>query len=480
MRVARSSRARAGCVTGCLVRLMVAVAVAGLLVLILMTVLLVRSRRIAPEIVRDPPIPSAGARVAVGPALSVPPSGDTPGGLLVYTTDQDTANLSLSYLDGDPPAIRWNTDVPGDQGAWVSPVLARDTVYLASGARLQALSLPGGARRWSAALPADIPPGCAACIQPLDGAVAVLTSDRTLSLFNAEDGAPRWQVTLHALPRDVRVIDGSPAVVDTLPVTDSSALLVFDAQTGAERYRILPRCESGGAVESLSPASPLLYDAAAGALYFLFGFEQHGCAQRWDAATGQPVWSAMVPLAASGWPRAWTMSGPLLGDSAIYLAGDDGQSVLSVDVANGALRTLARSDTFALDPWAVDSGTLLVHAELRDSALDNRASDELWGLDAATGRRLWRYPVARNNLSWAAHRAPGRFVVVQLLPDPARLYVALLDARRGVPLRARTLPLASAAWTGSTWDDHTAWLTIGALVAIDLSTGVPAQVWPLP
>lgn len=476
MRVARSSRARAGCVTGCLTRLMAALLVFGLLALIVFTVVLVRNNRIDSQIPGDLPEVLEDQRAAIGPASVVPPGEDSPGGLLVFTTRGDSPRPALSYLDGDPLAVRWDSAPLSGEQSPIPPALSGDLIYLADGARLHALSLLDGERRWSAELSAALPPGCATCLQPLDGAVAALTEDQTLQVLSAEDGEAHWQITLQTLPRELHVIDGSPAVVDTLPDTNGSALLVFDALSGAERQRIAPRCETDSAAETLSPGSPLLFDENTGALYALFGFEQHGCAQRWDATDGRLVWSASVPLETSGWPRTWTTASPLLGEGAIYLAGADGASILAIDTAGGALSTLLRSATYRLAPWALEGGTLLVHAE----RLDSSENDELWGIDAVSGEQLWQHPITRDNSSWTAHRAVNGFVVAQLLADPQRLQVALLDARRGVPLRLRNVPLGSAAWTGTTWTEDTAWLTIGALYAVDLRTGIPAQVWSPP
>jgi len=68
--------------------------------------------------------------------------------------------------------------------------------------------------------------------------------------------------------------------------------------------------------------------------------------------------------------------------------------------------------------------------------------------------------------------------VIQLVPDPPRLRVTLLDTLDGAPLRERVLAASAAAWTGTTWSDDTAWLTIGALYRVDLDTGRPYEVWP--
>lgn len=476
MRVARSSRARAGCVTGCLTRLMVGLLIFGLLALIAFTVILVRSNRIAPPITGGLSEALEDQRAAIGPVSVVPPASDYSGGLLVFTTRGNSPRPALSYLDGDPLAVRWDSAPLSGEQAPIPPALSGDLVYLTDGARLQALSLTDGERRWSAELSAAIPPGCATCLQPLDGAVAALTEDQTLQVLSAEDGEMLWQAALQTLPRGLSVIGGSPAAVDTLPETGGSALLIFDALSGAEQQRIAPRCETDGAVETLSPGSPLLLDTASGALYALFGFEQHGCAQRWDAARGRLIWSASFPLETSGWPRTWTSTGPLLGASAIYLAGADGAAILAIDTASGSLSTLLRSAAYRLDPWALEDDTLLVHAERRDSL----ESDELWGIDAVSGELLWQHPITRDNSSWTAHRAANSFAAIQLLADPPRLQVALLDAQRGVPLRQRTVPLGSAAWTGTIWTEDTAWLTIGALYAVDLRTGIPTQVWSPP
>lgn len=476
MRVARSSRARAGCVTGCLVRLMAVLLLFGLVALIVFTVKLVRDEQISPEVEGDLSDAVSDDPVAFGQTSVVPPGEERPAGLLVFTTRGDAASAALTYLDGDPLAVRWTSEELrlADEGAPLPPALGAEAVYLADGARLQALDLADGERRWSAELSAAIPAGCGSCLQPLDGAVAVLTGDRTLYALSAEEGELLWQVALNTLPRELFLIDGAPAVIETLPDTESSALLVFDPVSGTQRARFEPRCEPDGVAETLNPGSPVLIDPASESITFLFGFAQHGCAQRWDIATGEPVWSASFPLETSGWPRTWMTTGPLLGEDAIYLAGSEGAAILALSTADGSLHTLVRSDAYTLKPWALADGTLLVRAEW----LDGEEADELWGIALPDGERLWTYPITRDNSSWTAHRAPGGFVVIQLAPDPPRLRVTLLDARDGTTLRRRALSVDSAAWSGTTWDEDSAWLTIGALYRVDLQTGLTAQVWP--
>lgn len=449
----------------------------GLAALVVFTVMLVRGEQASPETEGAvPPDPVSNDPAAFGQASLVPPGDARPGGLLVFTTRSDGSGAALNYLSGDPLAVQWQSaELPlADESTPIPPALAADTVYLANGAELQALDLADGARRWSADLGAAVPAGCASCVQPLEGAVAVLTEDQTLHAFAAEDGEPLWQVALHTLPRELYRIDKAPAVIDSLPDTESSALLVFDPATGTERARFEPRCETNGVAETLNPGSPVLVDSASGALTFLFGFAQRGCAQRWDIATGAIIWSTSVPLERSGWPRTWMAAGPLPAEDAIYFAGAEGAAILALSAGDGALHTLVRSEAYTLKPWALADKTLLVRAE----RLDGPEEDELWGIALPGGERLWTYPITRDNSSWAADRAPGGFVVIQLAPDPPRLRVTLLDAREGTPLRRRALSVDSAAWTGTTWDEASAWLTIGALYRVDLNTGLTTQVWP--
>lgn len=475
MRVARSSRARAGCVTTCFVRLVAVLLLGGLAAVVIFTVVMVRTERLAPNLVGDLANARSSQRMAYGPVTPLI-GGAGEEGLLVFTARDEASPLALSYLDGDPLAVRWDSAALDSASIRTPPVIDADVAYLRDGERLLALNLPDGSRRWTAELGAVIPDGCASCIQPLEGAVAVLTADSMLRVLGAENGAPLWQTALDTTPRELHVIAGNPAVVTSVPETDNTALLIFDAAEGSLLRRIQPRCEADGTVETPTPDSPVLYDPSARAIYFLFGFEQQGCAQRWAATTGEMVWSSAVPLSAVPWPRAWRTDGPLLSGGTIYLAGENGTSLLAIDTRDGSVQVMYRTGAYALDPWVRDGGMLLVHAE----HLDDVESDELWGIDLTTGERRWRYPIALSTSSWAAHRAARGFVVCQLLSNPPRLQVDILDPERGVPLRRHTLPVGSTAWTGTAWTDSIAWLTIGALYAVDLHTGIPAQVWPLP
>lgn len=467
MRIGRSSiRPGSGCVTGCLVRLMIVLIVMGLTGLIAAGVILARRDLIEINLVPR--------RVVSGPVVMLPAEPDQPPDLLVLTSEEGKSNYTLSYLDAAGQDIRWNGPPLGQAGPQAQVARGDGLAYVAGPQpELIALHLDDGARAWAAELADVIAPQCRDCLRVIEGSVIALAGD-TLHAFDALTGEPRWQRALNMTPNALLLFDDRLAVLDRHTLGGILALNLYHPANGALLRRITPRCESGGAMEALSPGSPILYDPASASIYFLFGYAAQGCAQRWDLHTGTLTWETRIDPQDGVWSQAWYDNRPLLAGDTIYFAGDQPGLLAALDTRSGQFRHLVEIPGYRFQPLAVEGDILIV----RVVRLDGTGQDELWGLDRRTGKSRWRYVLSGSTDSWAAHPTPGGFMTVQVLPAPDRILVDLLNPANGHRLRRTATPVSSAYWSGTVWSVDTAWVTIGDLYAIDLTSGEAVLVWP--
>nr|WP_246423573.1 PQQ-binding-like beta-propeller repeat protein [Roseospira goensis] len=226
----------------------------------------------------------------------------------------------------------------------------------------------------------------------------VYTAGETAAEAWTRDGALAWRTPL-AAPAHFR-----PRVADgRLVAVGRDGLAVLDASDGAVLWAATPRAAFG---------APFVHD---GRLVLGDGSDVVAFA----LADGRPLWRYTVSGAAKVHyaPTA-------IGDT-VYLGAGDGL-LTALDAATGAVR------------WTVDRGDLWQYLRQLAPTADGRVlvaggyKDELFGLDPADGRILWR------------HRA-GNFINSQLVHDgrvffwsPTGWMVAL-DARSGRRLwRTRT------------------------------------------
>jgi outer membrane protein assembly factor BamB len=159
------------------------------------------------------------------------------------------------------------------------------------------------------------------------------------------------------------------------------AVFCFDATTGAERWK-----QSYPCAEILQWSGPRATPTVEGGMVFTLG--QHGQLRAWDAATGAPRWSVDLPKSYqpdADYGFAWS---PLvMGDLLILGTGGKGLALRKSDGAfawgnDGKAGACVSPMPFTLGDV---SGVAVV-------AMDpSRDHVSVVGVEAATGRELWRF-----------------------------------------------------------------------------------------
>lgn len=186
-----------------------------------------------------------------------------------------------------------------------------------------------------------------------DGTVFACSEDARLYALEA-DGTKRWHVELGAKPTD-----GPPPVADdtVLAGTTDEAVYGLSTADGTERWRY----DTG---EHLF-YNPVVRDGRAALL------DETGTVHVLATEDGTVQWSSSVV--------SETIRAPVVGDDAVFVAGED--RLVAHSLADGS-RLWQTSFASGTNPRLVD-GTLLV--------VDD--DDALVGFDASTGRERWRQPI---------------------------------------------------------------------------------------
>ena len=428
---------------------------------------------------------TAGSNGIYGHPILLSPEAAQASDFLALMVNWESETKSLAYVDGETRNIRWKSPGWRESSYWYHVVAIEDWVYLAQQTSLQALDRHSGSVIWQATLSDEISTACRGCLQLVEGQVIALTNDGRLHSFEAESGRLAWEERLFRTPRHLLTVGGKLMVTDKVSEDKPAmAIKVFTPSDGSLQEQITPTCPSKVDGEQTSVSSlvaPLIYDPAAEALY-VFGDGHSTCLQRWEASSWQPIWQAVLEdeLSISGMSHD---SPPILANGHIYASSpyNQGQLVI-IDALTGSVRQVSVDADYGLTPLAVHDGVLLAMA----TRTRGTEREDLWGLDAASGERLWQYlPQAKSRFGeagsdgkWDWHLTPAGLTLLQVLPEPDRLTLETLDMQTGRSAGQQTLALSDDFWTGVAWTDELVWLNIRGLQAVDLATGTLVYTWP--
>lgn len=250
----------------------------------------------------------------------------------------------------EEPEIAWVFE--GDRQFEASPVVDRESIYIADGETLYALDRASGEARWSV----DCGEEMAACAPTAtDEFVYVVGGWGTLQALDRTSGACEWSC-------DVGTVgDISPAVLDgTLYVSGAEApLYALDATDGSVQWE-------NTEVDSL--ASPAIGNET---VYLRTPDGQFAC----DADSGELVWSRAI--SGSG------ASTPAVVDNRVYTTGsDDICYALDADTGETCWSTdfsTMTSYNVLIAPLVVGNGHVYV----------GQNTGQVTALEATTGDRVW-------------------------------------------------------------------------------------------
>jgi outer membrane protein assembly factor BamB len=421
-----------------------------------------------------------------GPALLLPESATNPtaSDAIVTAYHPYESHYALLYLEGSDHQQRWQSEPLAD-GYSAIITLGGSHLYVANNTDLLAIDLAEGTTVWQAAL-ADKIISCQDCVQAIGDNVVVLTQDGTLQAFNALTGQPQWNTLLNKQPRQLLAVNGYAAVLDQETDTAESDLFLYNVTDGTLAQRLSPRCPNHSFANS--PQGPNLYDPVHVAdggqtIYFIGGFFEPGCLQRWDAASGTMTWEATFPV-----DRIRDQRDDLLTATTYYLS--SGHNLTAVNLADGTVRELLSESDYNLAPLGEQGGLLLVSATRQRGT----QRDELWAIDANSGQRLWQFvPQATTRLSdssvhsgnglWTWQFTGQGVVVLQARPEPNRLIVETLQRQDGVSTGQTTVELNSSSFSLDMevigWQGDQVWLKLdNKLMVLDTTEAAFVSNWP--
>jgi outer membrane protein assembly factor BamB len=461
-----------------------------------------------------------GIRQVYGPVIALTGDGDDQvADLLIENwqldtlfSDTNTRKVipifwSVTHAKNGQRTIRWETEVGRDESPpEVNTAFDGTLIYLSVNDRLQALRQADGVLLWEARLSDLVESRCKRCIRVVNGRVIVLSVDQVLQALDVTTGKVIWQVHLNddsapaswlgsvgfALAgQQVLVIDG------TEDASHVKELRIYNALDGTVVRRLSPTCSDAGASRSdrrLDRQSPVLVDERNNRVYTVIerpGFSP--CVQSWDISSGELVWEARLPedsKLAQDVPSGLHIdpSAPffVLGERSLYVpvaTAVSDSAIVRIDLTSGQPDPLLEVEDFATMPLGEQGNTLIVRAKRTRGS----ESTELWSLDRATGERTWQHELQASELlnlesgfgqEWAYRLTPRGLTVIQLLADPVRLQVQMIDLPTGQVVYETSSSLDNDFWTGVTWTSNTAYLTIRNLYGVDLETGKAAWEWP--
>lgn len=323
-----------------------------------------------------------------------------------------------------PLAARW-TQAVGGHVMHGAPAIANGMIFvtvtdLAGGdtGGIVALDLATGAIRWRAntALPVR---GAATVARDL---VAVVQVDGTVLGFDAATGTERWRYELGIdLPPKAAATYGSVLELDgDLVAGNQRRLATLDAATGRPLWvrdpvRGQSEFPSLATVAAADGVAVGVFDRELGGLY------------AWDHRSAELLWNVF------GWDALSINASPVISDGVVYFS-NGSTEVYAYELATGAKRWRVKLDPNGYD-WAIATigtpaiaqGVLVVPTLWRDLAgLDASSGRVLWRLSASAGSELrtthyrgrdepgWAStPVITGSIVWAADTA-GQLVALDL------------------------------------------------------------------
>jgi len=299
--------------------------------------------------------------------------------------------VALTTLDGE---VAWQAAVvPGD--VYSAQFEVTDDLVLASlGHLIVALDRDTGAERWRIEAPDEVRSDCDECFALVgdDGLLAV-SVDAQASVVALDTGALRWAERLTSPSGTARAFDGNVLVTDEADAPPAQiAVALLDGSTGDELVRFAPTCPDPAFPDQpdivLTPylSTPITRIPGTDDVVLAFGSGRI-CAQRWDVPTGQVQWSRTADEVGISSDAPGAVSA-----TELVLPGSE-QQLVRIGLSEGSISTIA------LPPDTQPSGPLAVVGSRLVAALQTTRGTPTWVLtafDLRSGAEQWSRPLSRD------------------------------------------------------------------------------------
>jgi outer membrane protein assembly factor BamB/ribosomal protein L7/L12 len=378
----------------------------------------------------------------------------------------------------------WRADaLPGDGYA---EGLAQDgsRVYVASGSDLFAYRLEDGSLAWQAVMPDRLSYQDDSLLA-VPGRVLSYNLDQSLQAYDAASGALVWSRRLAYSSDPPHLFAGQLLVFDELGDSTDPSLVFLDPADGSQANVLAPACPySEYSSSALRWYSGLLTDPAEGSLYAFYD-SSPGCVQRLDATSGALLWQT---LAEDRFSNSFDGYSFLADAQSIYFQNDG--ALMQLDRQKGTLKTLLAVEDYEPVPLALEGGLLLVRA--RRTLGSERF--ELWGVEAASGERLWQIDlqsagpidppdemsglIDSEDIGWTWRVRGNELLLIEFGAEPNRMTLRRYSLQDGSPLGESVIPLKKVVGdfysipTVIGWSGDLLYLDVDASVlAVDVARG---------
>ena len=393
----------------------------------------------------------------------------------VFKTDAaDAERYRLLWIDTEKSAPKWQF-VTTSNSRYAA---GAEIIVVADKTRLVALDKAAGTTLWETTMPDQLAGVCENCLSVVGQRVVALTTDGSLSGYDAKSGRKVWSQRLNSLNR-LFWVNETLLVMDRTeksPFAVQATLLDLD---GKEKNKFVISCSPTG---QGSPIVGYTYegyaiDAATQSLYAWYG-SPNSCLQKYDLTAGKLAWSNQTKARSTQHDDA----AMLVAGGRVFAGGSN--AIVTAD-ANGRATELLTDPDYELRPLAAQGDVLLVRA------LRTRGTRrfELWGVEVSSGKRLWQTifdkeggPMlgpdrASGLLSkdsemevWSAQLGANGLSVVRVTSKPTlQATVETFGLKDGVSPGRKTVTLKTGSLLVTIpkelgWQADTAWLLIDSVV----------------
>jgi len=418
-----------------------------------------------------------------GPELLLP-VGDGALADVIYTSrDYSEEAMWVNMLAGADGKVVWQSEPLNDELGNQLLFADGQRIYYISESKLMALDRANGRTAWQTTLSDRLPYTCGDCLLSFGDWLVVQTLDNKLHGLDAATGQEAWVVDLPTSSSGQMRVGEWTAVLADNP-DSGTGLHLYDPATGSLAQRIEPRCDHP-TFDPQEPSftDPVLVDEADQSVYFLFGFFDPLCLQKWDYVANTQTWNTFTEEDLPPTDAAFAQ------DANRLYFNTSSHQIFAIAKSDGAATPLAQDDGYTLVPQSTLNNVLLVKAIRTVGS----SREELWGVDAVTGGILWKFvpqaeeqmPPASLNVVhdtdagyWMAQPTLSGVLFLQARSDPPRLVVETLGLQDGASSGQKEIPLnvsvESSYWFSLLgWDDKLAWVEadLRQFLAVNAATG---------
>lgn len=357
----------------------------------------------------------------------------------------------LALIDSAKGERLWLSDPVSDDASTLSPVAySDDAILFADGRTLRSFARADGKQRWQAQLSDS---ACETCLVVAGGAAIALTTDYILQGIDLATGELLWSNDDLGDYAERRLTAlGDNVLVYARNADYDGEARIIDATTGDAVRQFTPACRPDPFSEEntffsdvdsakwLSPDQRTLIvqiDAS------------EPCFVAYDMASGERRWQGLFERPENG----LSLDKNFVEAGGELLVGGSGQ-IYAIDREQGAVRLVYAEEDYYLHPLALRDGVLMaVSAKARGTRII-----ELWGIDAASGKRLWQrefkgdgemfgppYDAAGviddDEEIWDWADLPSGFTLITLTSQPYRYTIETLNPKTGQPSDTKTIDM---------------------------------------